>query len=41
MTMLQKREVKLAEFAERTGDEAMNDTTRRELMISMMPEKFR
>ena len=39
VTMLQRWEEKLGEFADRTGDEAMNENTKRELMISMMLDK--
>ena len=40
ITMLKNWEVKLSDFYDRTGEEAMNDITRREVMISRVPPKI-
>ena len=37
LVMLQQWESQITEFAAQSGEEVMNENTRRELMVSMMP----
>ena len=38
LVMLTSREATLAEFHDQTGEEVVNDFTRRELMVSLVPK---